>query len=178
MKRLPLLLIPAIALTSASMADAREQYPIHFVAAYRIAQEKRIDADKKLLANMDSICDWLMYYRMKNGHLPEPGAEEEKCLEKLQQIIKPNPYSATGLQSTTALKPCKIRFQWDYMLSDAKRKEWQTKAPDEWQAEPGTITVIMAHSEFVLVWAAGAEHRPILDDKHKTTFLSWHDFIQ
>lgn len=167
-----------LALGSSLAADAREQYPIKFVASYKIAQEKRIEADKKLLANMDSICDWLMYYRLKHGHLPEEGTEESESIEKLSQIIKPNPYSATGLQDRNSLTPCKIVFKWDYMLNDSKRKAWQTKAPEEWRAEPGTITVILAHSEYVLVWGAGSEHRPIFDDKHKQTFLSWHDFMQ
>ncbi len=178
MKRLLSIFIAITALAGSPFALAREQYPIHFVYAFRTAQEKRIAADKRLLANMDTICDWLMYYRIKNGHLPEPGAEENEAIEKLQRIIQPNPYSATGVQTKESLQPCKLVFKWDNLLNDIKRKEWQSKAPDDWQAEPGTITVIMAHREFVLVWGAGSEHRPIFDDKHKQTYLSWHDFLQ
>src|SRR5579883_3117995 len=115
LKRLSSFLITAIALSGTVSADARQQYPIHFVQAFKLAQERRIDADNKLLANMDSICDWLMYYRLKNGHLPEPGTEEDDCMEKLQKLIKPNPYSETGVQTKADQKPCKIRFQWDSM---------------------------------------------------------------
>lgn len=147
-----------------------EQFPFNFVAAYKTAMERRLEADNKLRGNMQIVADFLFQFRKANGHLPEAGTEEEFCIARIQKLIKANPYSATGIQSISDLKPSNIKIVHNCALNDSYRRQWEAQPPADWKAEPGSITAIVSEDNYVLVWGAGADHSPIRDDKGRARF--------
>lgn len=149
---------------------------IHYVAAYKQAQDQRLEADRKLLTAMEDAADCLLKFRLKEGHFPEPGLEQEQFLSLLQNgALNRNPYSATGVKSQSENKACPVRFLMSAGLNDSKRCQWEKSVPLDWKAEPGTVTVIMDSHNFVLLWGAGAERNPIRNDKSNKYALVWRD---
>ena len=159
----------------AAPANAQKQYPINFVNAFKQAQDRRQEADNKLIGNMETIAAWLVQFRLKFGHFPEAGVEQDKALHYLQtRIIKPNPYTQTGIASAEESKAlCPLRFICESNLNESKRLEWEKKAPPEWRAEPGSITVFINQQTDLVIWGAGADHLPVVDQKNNRSYLAW-----
>lgn len=64
----------------------------------------------------------------------------------------------TQLGTSTDLR---IKVQFNPSLSAQMVKNWQTEAPLEWQATPGTITAISNSQDLFVVWGAGSNGKPI-----------------
>lgn len=177
---------PAIILTSGliltcltlPVVAAPKQNAISFVGEYKQAQDHRQEADKKLIDNMESVGDWLVQFKLKFGHFPEVGVEEQKATDYLQKkLMKSNPYSVTAIQSNAESKAyCPLRFIHDIGLSDPIREAWEKQIPSDWNAEPGTITIIINEYNNAVIWGAGADHLPIRDYKTNRAYFSWRTF--
>ncbi|MBX9685922.1 MAG: hypothetical protein K2X27_04420 [Candidatus Obscuribacterales bacterium] len=155
-----------------------QQYPIHFVNAFKQAQEKRMAADAVLLENMEDAAEWLSAYRKRHGHMPELGLEQERAIKAIQTYMqKPNPYSVTGIQSDAERKPCALRFVEELSLNEVNRQQWQKQAPSSWRAEPGTITILWNGFDNLLLWGAGADRQPIFDGKSNSYAFAWRRYI-
>ncbi len=136
-----------------------------------------MEADKALLLNMELTADWLVNFKTKKGHFPEPGVEQDRGIVFLQKsILKASPYSSTGVVSSTEAHPCPVRFLNELGLTDSRRQEWQKSPPSSWRGEPGTITIITGYQNYFLIWGAGADHMPIYDPKDNHYWLVWREF--
>lgn len=155
-----------------------QQEAFNFVGAYKQAQDKRIEADKKLIENMELAADWLVRFKLKYGHFPEPGVEQDRAVKVLQQrVLKPNPYSVTGAPTALELKAyCPLRFTVDLGLTEARWKDWQKSPQSDWHAEPGSITIVSSTNKAIMIWAAGANHLPVSDSKSTQCYLAWREF--
>ncbi len=174
-KTIAILFIAAIAAFGPN-AIAQQQHALHFVGAFKQAQDKRIEADKKMLNNMESAADWLVNFKMKYGHFPEPGVEQDNATAFLtKKLFKLSPYSMTGIMSQQEIKACPLRFVSDIGLIDCRREEWQKAPPSSWRAEPGTVTAILGDN-YLLIWGAGADQLPIYDSKNNKFSLVWREF--
>jgi hypothetical protein len=152
--------------------------PINFVNQFKQAQEIRSAADKKLIDNMEACADWLVKFRTHLGHFPFVGPEEDKAIAYLQKkLLKPNPYTITAVASTEEKKAvCPIKFVHDIGLTDAQRETWETKPPQDWRAEPGSITIIVNEYDNLVIWGSGADRNPVIDAKTNKYYLSWRAF--
>jgi hypothetical protein len=157
-----------------------QQYAANYVYALKQAQEKRLEADKKLVDFMESLADWLVQFRLKFGHWPEVGVEQDRATKFVREkLLKPNPYCLTGVLSAEESKvSCPVRFVQDQTICDDRRLEWEKTPPSLWKGEPGTITVIYDQYDNIVLWGAGAEHLPVQDCKNNKTFLTWRSFTQ
>lgn len=174
--KIPISFITAIILLSALPVHA-QQFPLHYVNAFKQAQDKRMAADKKLLDKMEDAADWLTQFRLTNGHFPEMGLEQDKSTSILQsKILLPNPYTVTGVASKEeSSKPCPVRFITESGLNQARFQEYQKKAGADWRAEPGTITVLFDPRNAILIWGAGADRQPIFDSKSNQYMIAWRE---
>jgi hypothetical protein len=165
------LVVPVLSLP----ASAQKQFPINFVNEFKQAQDRRQEADKKLIDNMERIADWLVQFRLRFGHFPYVGVEQDNATNYLQKkFMKPNPYTVTGVVSTEESKTlCPLRFVHDIGLIDAYRQDWEKKVPSDWKADPGSITIIINECNNVVIWGAGADHLPILDSKNNKCYFTW-----
>ncbi len=134
-----------------------------------------MEADKKLLANMEDTADCILRFRLAEEHFPEPGQEQNRTIEYLQKKLKANPYSSTAILNENEKRPCKIRFILEPTLNESMRQSWLSKPPSNWTAEPGTITVILSAEKSLLIWGAGADHRPIYDSQNNKYFITWRE---
>lgn len=161
---------------SAQFAQA-QQMPMNYVAAFNQAQEKRIQADKKLLNIMEDVADWLTDFRFRNGSFPEPGVDQDSAIETLRRkLLVPNPYTMTGVASEQEKKaPCQLRFVSYAGLNGQKYNECLKLAPSDWRADPGSITVVYDHTDAIMIWGAGADHMPIYDAKNNKLMLAWRE---
>lgn len=169
-----LIALMALSVFSAAPVFSQQQHGFNFVAAFNQAQEKRIEADKKLLTKMEDFADILMSFQRKHGHFPEPGTEQDGITSFAQsKLLLPSPYSMTGVQSAAEKsKPCALRYFTDPTLNRSRIKEWQKKTPDDWKAEPGCISVINSE-KVLLLWGAGADHQPLYDSKNNRYMFAW-----
>jgi len=165
-------------LTTSSSADAQKQLPINFVNQFKQAQDIRSAADKKLIDNMEACADWLIKFRTHLGHFPFVGPEEDKAIAYLQtKLLKPNPYTMTAVASTEEKKAvCPIKFVHDIGLTDVQREAWETKPPQDWKAEPGSITIIVNEYDNLVIWGSSADRNPVIDFKTNKCYLSWRAF--
>lgn len=148
----------------------------NYVAAFKQAQEKRQEADRKLRAAMEDAADWLVGFRLRSGHFPEPGLEQERATAALQKrILGCNPYSATGVPQLSELKPCPIRFVNQSVLGPSQVKDWEKSVPTDWRALPGTVTVIHNNYDYLVLWGASADQLPIFDAKLSKLSLVWRE---
>lgn len=147
-----------------------------YVAAFKQAQEKRQEADRKMRSAIEDAADWLVAFRLKRGHFPEPGVEQDGATAALQRsIFGCNPYSATGVQDSSEKRPCPIRFVNQSVLGTSQLKQWQQSAPSDWKALPGTVTVIHNNYDYLVLWAASADHNPLFDAKLTKVSLAWRE---
>ncbi|MDX2107193.1 MAG: hypothetical protein SFY67_12400 [Candidatus Melainabacteria bacterium] len=64
----------------------------------------------------------------------------------------------TQLGTSTDLR---VQLQFNPSLSAQMVKDWQTEAPLEWQAAPGSITAISNSQDLFVIWGSGANGKPI-----------------
>jgi hypothetical protein len=160
--------------------SAPKQAAINFVNEYKQAQDQRQAADRKIMDNMESVADWLVQFRLKFGHFPQVGVEQDKAIAYLQKkIMKPNPYSVTSVQSAEESKAyCPLNFVHEIGLIDATREAWEKQQPSSWNEQPGTITIIINEYSNAVLWGAGADHLPIRDNKLNKCYLTWRSLDQ
>lgn len=161
------ILVIAVSLWSVSaVIAAPTQHAFNFTEAYKLAIKLNQDADDRMYENMEALADWFLYNKETYGRFPEIGADEEKADQFCKRFLKNNPYSATGsLTKAEQNRQCKVRFQTDGLLGRRLIEALSTSPPPSWTAEPGTITVVTNTENIILVWAAGADHRPLMDAK-------------
>lgn len=156
-------------------ANAEKQQPFHFVAAYDQAQKARQEADNKLSNNMKRLEDWLARFKNEHNHLPEQGSEQDDAIIELEAYLNPNPYSQTGIMASRERRACPLRFITDLTLDRKKFGQWENAVPDNWVADPGSLTIISNTIDFFLIWGAGADHQPLRSPETKKYRLVFHD---
>jgi hypothetical protein len=66
----------------------------------------------------------------------------------------------------------RIQLKIDNSLTEEEAREWLTNPPDDWQAPPGTITLIGNQQNMYVCWGAGRNGRPIRDPlSHRTQII-------
>lgn len=160
-------------------ANAQKHLPFNYVAAYKQAQEARTQADTKLIKIMEDIADFLAQFRRRSGHFPYVGVEENRALELIQKrIARPNPYTTTVIASAEEKQSlCPLQLIRSGVLSRDTRKDWLKKAPEDWKAPPGTITIIMNEKNDLVIWGAAADRQPVINNKNARHYLAWRSFL-
>jgi hypothetical protein len=57
----------------------------------------------------------------------------------------------------------RIKLTIDNSLSEIEAQQWLTQPPDDWQAPPGTISLIGNQQNMYVLWGAGRDGRPLRD---------------
>ena len=153
--------------------SAPSQHAFNFTEAYKLAIKLNQDADNDLFENMEMIAEWFAMHKEQHGHFPEIGADQEKADQFFKRVLKRNPFSATSVKSKQeAERHCIVRYECGSQLNTKLIQQWETSPPSLWKAEPGTITVMTNSENLLLIWAAGADHLPLVDPRNrKTRFL-------
>ena len=148
------------------------------IELYKLGLIHRQEAETKLLTSMEDVADWVVQFKLRFGHYPDPGTEEDQAREYLQsKVVKANPYVvAASLKAGELVPPCPIKFRLDGLLTQRTREQWEKKAPETWKEEPGTITIITNGEKCVLVWGATSDRMPIIDEKSHSNKFAWREF--
>lgn len=163
-------------------APASAQSPLNAmqIELYKRALAMRSEADQKLLTKMEDCADWLVKFKQRYDHWPEPGTEQDEAREYLQsKILKANPFidEYPYKDDLSKIPPPKVKFVLEATLTNKKRQDWEKKPPENWQEDPGTITIITNGEKCLLIWGASADKMPIADYKAKTYSFAWREFF-
>jgi hypothetical protein len=98
-------------------------------------------------------------------HFPREESEEIESLRKLQALAEKNPYAKNEMlrgQITQFGEGCAIgSLTTDLTLSESSVRDLQKFPPPEWQAYPGSISIVHNGADIFLVWAAGLDGKPL-----------------
>lgn len=145
--------------------SAPPQTPFHFTEAFKLAIKLRQEADDKLYDNMELLSSWMQDYKRQTGRFPEAGSDQYNAEQFFRRFLKANPYPSTLMQTKDAGSVCKVRFEYNSQINDQLIDQWRSKAPATWRALPGTIVITTNAENKVLIWGAGADQLPIIDNK-------------
>ena len=134
---------------------------------------------------MHRIANYLERYCQMNYHFPKSSDDVNFAQKQLMDLVPNNPF-VDGIEQTAtdsaytpqynqdpipSSDPNRIKLSIDSGLNMAMIRYWARHAPEEWQAPPGTISCISNDQNLFVVWGAGADGRPILDDLTGRTAL-------
>lgn len=145
------------------------------IELYKQGLALRHEADQKLIDQTEDCADWMVRFKSHLDHFPEPGHEQNRALDYLQnKMLKTNPFPEPNSRDYN--RQPRIKFVLESRLSQTLRETWEKKPPENWKEPPGTITIITNNEKCVLIWGAGADGLPIFDEKAKTFRYAWREF--
>jgi hypothetical protein len=158
------------------------------------------EADAMLAKQIREVASWMQNYCSSNVAFPNHGDEQNWVQSQLTELIPFNPYDPNSLNRAESGQPIaaplvgsgpggeilsyddqtneqiaqqddRIHIQVEYGMTMEQAKAWQTDPPEEWEAAPGTITILSTNQginqnspyDFFLVWGAGANGKPVRD---------------
>jgi hypothetical protein len=65
----------------------------------------------------------------------------------------------------------RVKLVMDPSLTEIEIQEWERNPPDEWSADPGTVTVISNQQNLYVVWGAGYNGKPLRNPLSRVTDL-------
>ena len=160
-----------------------------------VQQVMQASEDARMYDQMNRISQWINYTTTVNHRFPEYGDEMKDAKEQLNQLIPNPPYKprsmrlAPGLDADTLFAQPehasvpgvedpytgtsldRINISIDLSLTELEIQGWRTDPPDEWQAAPGTISIISNQQSVWVIWGAGADGLPLRDQYNKRVLM-------
>lgn len=168
---------------AASPCDSRGLNNAAYMEQFRVLIEQVIKADNVMFTHMQIVARRLDAYYAAHGHLPYAGVQQEKFKESLDKVLPANPYNPQTTELYYKMKldqdgRSKMFFLNDAFLSKDRVKEFRERAPEGWQADPGTIMVMVNGEGTYAIWATSADRQPIRDyQRNNRTRIICHDLL-
>lgn len=127
------------------------------------------ESARRITGQMASVTSWLIDYGRKKGHFPGEPSELAEAQERLLSIVPENPYMPVNPFDLSGQSLCEKRLPQSlvvrpvYGMGERDISDFADHLPDDWQADPGTITVLTNGRDIAAVWAAAADRRPLKD---------------
>lgn len=161
------------------------------ISAKRSFYQAWEDADAQLFQQMRQVGNWVNDWILMNHRFAEIGEQTEFARTQMDNLLPNNPYKYGAASQTAGLNPVsisdspydplppprdptnphRVNIVLNYGMTSVDIDEWSEKAPDEWRAPPGEITMITNDQYLFCVWGAGADGRPIKDPLTRRTRL-------
>jgi hypothetical protein len=163
---------------TAGGAEASPKHPplelYHQVAEAQAAAEK---GNIELREKMELVAGQFKKYRLRAGSFPEPGHPTENLSRRLEQLAGTNPFASFPVRTAAdesdfaakhSTEGCTkenicVCIRSDANLSNFQINSLRGSVPEDWQAMPGTITVIHNTENLFALWGAGVDGKPIRD---------------
>jgi hypothetical protein len=144
-----------------------------------------LEANQTLLGNVRVVANALDHYVHEHGHLPAGSDEVDPFLKQLEETLPNNVFAEDSagsslltpkdlgdgqvepLGSTDKGKSTKVQMVFEQKFSEDTADQYMDEPPDEWRAEPGTITIVSNGLNLAAIWGAGSNCRPITGEDAK-----------
>jgi hypothetical protein len=176
-------LLASIALAPIA-SDARGINNAQYMEQFRLMMEQLVRADNAMYAQMQMVARRLDAYYAKHGHLPYSGVQQEKFKAAVDHDLPVNPYKPQTTELYYKMKleedgRSKMYFLNDAFLSKDRVRDYRVKAPEGWQADPGTIMVMVNGEGTYAIWATSADRQPLRDyQRNNRTRIICHDLAE
>lgn len=142
----------------------------------KVLQEMMAKADGQLYGVMEYVAQRVVSHYHWKGSMPQPGWDQDTLRTALARQYSGNPYFIADEKfqqiDQAAADHLSLQFLYDSNLSEEVVAKYKLRAPDDWRAKPGTITVITGKDNLALVWGANAEGVSLkVKDSSKPRFL-------
>jgi hypothetical protein len=134
-----------------------------------------VENDAELRRQMQSVASWLQDFTVRNSRFPSFGDNTMWAEQQLSILVPMNPYDfndAIATSANTAPPPNgRVRLSIDQSLNGNAVQQFLNDPPLTWIADPGTISAISNNLDLYIVWAAGADGRPLRDSRTGRVYI-------
>lgn len=141
-------------------------------------QQMNLHAQETMDKCMQIALSWLNHYCLSHKHPPADSQELAFAQTELSKLMPANPYRHPSLVNETlenelnsTIERVAINVELNLSLSERYIEKVLQELPDDWQAPAGTIKIISNGYSLMLLWAAGADLRPIREGAGKPIIL-------
>jgi hypothetical protein len=158
--------------------------PQGYLEQFKETMKLLLEADNLMYTQMQVVARRVEAFYKRHGRFPEEGVEQERFKASVMNVMPQNPYKPQTKELYYGMKmqeDGRIQF---HILNDAYLtkeyvSQYRKQAPRGWQADPGTIMLVLNHNGTYAIWSTSADRLPLRDyQRNNRTRIICHNLVE